>query len=181
MKKLIGWTTESRHEKTCSSRGKRAWSSELTSVKRTVGYRWMEIAEAVIKIILALGFVIAMCALSCSVQKMSLEKVGDDVRNCREEVSQLRKEHGKLLIVTHEATDFCEKIIAFGKEIESASQVMSNFSGRINGSLKNASEAVQEIRSSAKRMSAIRKDIKSWSKMFPPACPVFCPCRWRNP
>lgn len=180
MKKLIGWTTESRHEKTCSSRGKRACCSELTSVKRTVGCRWMEIAEAVIKIILAFGFVIAMCTLSCSVKKMSLEKVGDDVRNCREEVSQLRKEHGKLLIVTHEAIDSCGKIVAFGKEVESASQVMSNFSGRINVCLKNAAGAAQEISILTNRMSAIRNAIESCWEISSLARRVFCPCCWRT-
>ena len=158
IRKSIGWTVESWHEKTSSRRGKKVFGTELTSVKRTVGYRWIDIGNIIIKLVLALGFIISMCTLSCSVQKPFSKQVEDDVRNFRVEIAQFQEECRKLLIVTNEIFDSYEKTVAFRKSVE---------------------EATREISALTNGVSELTRtfEFRLKTPLFAPL--MFCPCCWR--
>lgn len=158
IRKPIEWTVESRHEKTCSSRGKRAWGSELTSVKRTVGCRWIDIGNIVIKLALALGFVFLLCTFSCGVRTTFTKEVEDEVRKYREEIAQFQGECRNLLGVTNEISVSYGKIVAFRKSVE---------------------EATRRISVLTNRVAEVTNDIEFRLKAPLCAYPMFCPCCWR--
>ena len=157
-RKPLFWTVESRHETTCSSRGKRVWGSELTSVKRTVGCRWIDIGNIVIKLVLTFGFVISMCTLSCSVRTTLTKQIEDDVRNFREEIKPLQREVRNLLNATNAMPALCEKTADLRKSVEEATWKVSVLT---NG------------------VSEITKTFECRLKkpLFAPL--IFCPCCWR--
>lgn len=89
--KLRSCEVESQSKKTFFNKKNRKWESNETSVKRSIGCCTIDLIESLIKVLLVLGFVISMCTLSCSVQKISLGNVKEDVEDCQEDIKNLKK------------------------------------------------------------------------------------------